>query len=197
LAIGESFTITLSRATNLDDCGDIHNVATVAGSNEPDGATGNNSDDATVAVDCPAGAGLTPGFWKNWDNHFTVGEFEELLPTSVASTIEEVNEIFADYDNSAPVTGEMLEVFVLANELTINLTVYNFENDPDLPNPSGGTLYGAVVIVVDGVEYELGEALADANEYLTNGTIDGLVPSDEEITALKTILDKFANLNNS
>jgi hypothetical protein len=118
------------------------------------------------------------------------------LPTSVASTIEEVDEIFADYNNNDPVTGEMLEVFVLANELTINLTVYNFENDPDLPNPSGGTLYGAVTIVVDGVEYELGEALEDANEYLTEGTINGEPPTDEEITALKTILDLFANLNN-
>jgi uncharacterized repeat protein (TIGR01451 family) len=196
LAVGQSFSVTVFRLTNLDDCGDINNTATVAGVNEPGGATGNNSDGATVAVDCPAGAGLTPGFWKNWDNHFTDEEFQKLLPTSVASTIEEVNEIFADYNNSAPVTGEMLEVFVLANELTINLTVYNFENDPDLPNPSGGSLYGAVVIV-DGDEYNLGDALADANEYIEFGTIDGEVPTAEEITALKTILDTFANLNNS
>ena len=229
LALGASFTITVFRLTNLDDCGDIYNVADVAGSNEPDGATGNNSDSATVQVDCPVGGGLTPGYWKNWRNHYawteegdvtTSTEFAILLQDTVADVgtdeenIARADEIFADYNNNDPASGEMLEVFILANELTINLTVWNFENPDDLLfMETGIAMYGAVEITHELVDYNLGEVLFAANAYLVSITPevddpyipaygDPLIaendnPSDAHVTALKTILDLFANLNNS
>jgi uncharacterized repeat protein (TIGR01451 family) len=48
----EPFTVTLSGATDAESCADIPNQATVSASNEPQGATGNNTDGDTVVVQC-------------------------------------------------------------------------------------------------------------------------------------------------
>jgi uncharacterized repeat protein (TIGR01451 family) len=56
LAVDGEITIMVSGDTNLDDCGPLVNSVTVDASNEPtDTETrGNNTDSATVVVDCPA-----------------------------------------------------------------------------------------------------------------------------------------------
>ncbi len=50
---GENRSVTVSGTTSLADCADLPNLATTAASNEPDEATGDNSDDATIIVTCP------------------------------------------------------------------------------------------------------------------------------------------------
>ncbi|HJW76618.1 MAG TPA: DUF11 domain-containing protein, partial [Thermoleophilia bacterium] len=53
LAPGASATVRVSGTTSSEVCGSVPNTATVAAANEPAGNQGNNSDDATVIVDCP------------------------------------------------------------------------------------------------------------------------------------------------
>jgi uncharacterized repeat protein (TIGR01451 family) len=53
LASGASRTITVSKTTDADDCGSIHNEVTVSASNEAAEDTTNNDDDADIAVSCP------------------------------------------------------------------------------------------------------------------------------------------------
>ena len=48
----EPFTVTVSAPTTVAACGDLPNLAEVSASNEPDSATENNSDDATIDVQC-------------------------------------------------------------------------------------------------------------------------------------------------
>ncbi len=58
LAKGDKpFTVTLSGPTARADCGDLPNMAEVSATNEatgPEGATGNNRDEASIAVLCPS-----------------------------------------------------------------------------------------------------------------------------------------------
>ena len=53
LAVDASVTVRVSGTTDAADCGLVPNTATVAASNEPAGATGNNSDRDSVTVRCP------------------------------------------------------------------------------------------------------------------------------------------------
>ena len=53
MAPGEFFTIRVSGVTTAVDCGEIPNTASVSSSNEADEDTANNSDDATIVVECP------------------------------------------------------------------------------------------------------------------------------------------------
>jgi uncharacterized repeat protein (TIGR01451 family) len=55
---GETFTVHVSGETNNasaedNDCGDLPNTASATASNEADEDTENNSDDATIVVECP------------------------------------------------------------------------------------------------------------------------------------------------
>jgi hypothetical protein len=127
--------------------------------------------------------GLTPGYWKNWDNHYTAAQFQILLAGTIAGSIAEADFIFAEYDASDPQDLTILRAFVLANQLTINLTLH-----PELPNPSGGNLFGRCTLRDYPDAMTLGEALERALEI-----IGGDPASDEEILHVKTILDRYAN----
>jgi uncharacterized repeat protein (TIGR01451 family) len=55
---GATFTVHVSGASNNasaedNDCGDLPNIASASASNEAQGDTANNSDDATIVVECP------------------------------------------------------------------------------------------------------------------------------------------------
>ena len=52
LAKGDQASVTVSGQTSTEDCGNLPNLATVAASNEAEQAMGNNSDDATIVVEC-------------------------------------------------------------------------------------------------------------------------------------------------
>jgi hypothetical protein len=127
--------------------------------------------------------GLTPGYWKNWRNHYTPAQFEILLQGTIAGNIAAADFIFAEYDASDPQDLTILKAFVLANQLTLNLTLH-----PELPNPSGGNLFLRCTLRDYPDEMTLGEALERALEI-----IGGDPASDEEILHVKTVLDRYAN----
>ena len=53
IAAGGQKVVTVTTTTVPTDCPSIHNVVTVAASNEAPAATGNNTDDADIVVNCP------------------------------------------------------------------------------------------------------------------------------------------------
>jgi protocatechuate 3,4-dioxygenase beta subunit len=129
-------------------------------------------------------AGLTPGYWKNWRNHYIEAEFEILLEGTIAGSIAEADAIFDHWDASDPSDLTILNAFILANQLTINLTQH-----PELPNPSGGSMFYGCLIYYDGewasMDWAMAEALAihaDVGSY-----------EDWYIIYIKNILDVFAN----
>ncbi len=128
--------------------------------------------------------GLTPGYWKNWRNHYTSAQFETLLVGTIAANIDEADLIFEHWDASDPSDLTILKAFVLANQLTINLTQH-----PELPNPSSGSLFYACLLTYNGDTWSLGEALAIALEIIS----DPYAYDPAYILYIKDILDAFAN----
>jgi hypothetical protein len=128
----------------------------------------------------PACDGLTPGYWKNWRNHYSSAQFTSLLAGTIASTIAQADAIFANASSKDAV--QQLAAFVLANQLTLNLT------GTDLPNPddAGLTLDCHGLLETD----TLGDALDTALAMLAN---PGGYTRDQ-ILAVKDVLDYIANL---
>ena len=136
--------------------------------------------------------GLTPGYWKNWRNHYNRGQMRTLLEETIASGITEADDIFDHWDASPGDELSILKAMTLANQLTINLT-----QNPGLPNPSEGSLFGFCTLPDDGANLE--EILEMALEYIdrledANSDND---PSRDEILRVASILDAFANLRTS
>lgn len=126
----------------------------------------------------PLCVGLTPGYWKNWKNHYTEEQFLSLLAgTLVLSTAEA--EAILGY-NGKDALGKLAK-FVLANQLTLNLT------GTDLPNPDDAGL--TLDCTVPDAATDLGAALELAMDMLAN---PGLY-SDDEVLAVKDFLDAIAN----
>jgi len=85
MAEGDVESVTVERETTSDDCGELPNTVTVAADNEePVHGPTDNTDSATIIVECPGNSGCTPGFWKthadpdtqnpgNQDNEWPVG----------------------------------------------------------------------------------------------------------------------------
>jgi hypothetical protein len=125
--------------------------------------------------------GLTPGYWKNWKNHYSYDQFAELIDNTSfpdLSNTEATNILKANN----PALARLFK-FVLANELTLALT--NLEN---LPNPSGGNL--TETCAVNGGS-QLGASLVIALDMLENpGNY-----TEQEILDMGSILDAIANLN--
>ncbi|MFQ5820134.1 MAG: collagen binding domain-containing protein [Candidatus Heimdallarchaeota archaeon] len=140
--------------------------------------------------------GLTPGYWKNWRNHYNDTQLGTLLEGTIADVgtnaedIAAADAIFEHWDASDPSDLTILRAFVLANQLTINLTQH-----PGLPNPSDGSLWGVCLLLGREDEGTLGEALATALDYISRieDDIPSNDPSDAEILYIKDILDAFAN----
>ena len=162
------------------------------------GDTGNVCTSATVTVSRMKGAtvlfkqksptppppsvciGLTPGYWKNWKNHYTEAQFASLLPGTIATSVANANAIFAAKGSDAI---QKLRWFVLANQLTLNLT------GTALPNPSQGNLNLACTLVPN--TPALGLTLQTALNIL-NGV--GGPYSTSYILSVKSALDAFANM---
>ncbi len=60
---GGFFSVSVQAVTDAEDCGDLPNTATATVSNEPAGKDTDNSDSASITVNCPD-EGCTPGFWQ-------------------------------------------------------------------------------------------------------------------------------------
>jgi len=53
LASGATYKVTVCRTTTPEDCGDLENTATVSADNEPQADQSDDSDSATITVNCP------------------------------------------------------------------------------------------------------------------------------------------------
>jgi hypothetical protein len=139
--------------------------------------------------------GLTPGYWKNWDNHYKNGQMKTLLQGTIADINNSIAEANAIFDHWAARPGDelsILKAMTLANQLTINLT------STDLPNPSEGSLFGFCTLPDDDGE-NLAEILETALDYIDRleNTDPFDDPSRDEILSVAYILDRFANLRTS
>jgi len=124
--------------------------------------------------------GLTPGFWKNWRNHFSDAEFTDLLDGTIAANISQADAIFDHWDASPDDELTILKAMLLANQLTLNLSA----SDP-------GNQYGwlAPYVSIEGMG-TLQQAINDALAILANPS--GY--SRDYILGIKNKLDAFANL---
>jgi len=106
--------------------------------------------------------GLTPGYWKNWRNHYTSAQFCELVQGTVADVdgctadIAAADAIFEHWDASPGDEMTIVLAFLLANQLTLNLT------QTTLPNPSEGSLVPGSSIECDGTPIVLSDVIEDA-----------------------------------
>ncbi len=123
--------------------------------------------------------GLTPGFWKNWANHYTAAQFATLIDgTSFPSLTNAQAKSILSANNPALTR---LRKFLLANQLTMSLS-----NQPGFPNPSGGALSGDCRVggnLLSSTIITALDMLANPGDYTT-----------QEILDLGTVLDTFANL---
>jgi len=99
----------------------------------------------------PPGAGLTPGYWKNWRNKYTDAQFLGLLAGTIANNnIARADAIFDEYNASPGKEMTILRAFLLTVQLTIalvssGLPVPDGVNlSPSAPLPGGGTLADAI-----------------------------------------------------
>jgi hypothetical protein len=133
--------------------------------------------------------GLTPGYWSNWDNHYTSEQFLVLLQGTIAAgNISQANFYLTSTGCDDGDALHCMERFLLANQLTLNLTKML-----GLPNPDGAELYPACELdqypsVEGNLGVWLGTALAIHDEA-------GSGYSRDFILTVKTVLDWFANMN--
>jgi hypothetical protein len=125
--------------------------------------------------------GLTPGYWVNWRNHYTEEEFTSLLVGTIASSIAD-----ADYklsslgcDNDDAI--HCLQRFILANQLTLNLTSSDLLFKPGEMYPMC-ELFGYPEITGT-----IEDWIAGALDAISEG-----LPRDV-ILCYKSVLDLFAN----
>lgn len=129
----------------------------------------------------PRCGGLTPGYWKNWRNKYTTAQFTLLLQGTVATSIVDADNILKTNNPAVP----RLKKFVLASQLTINLTNLIAAGN-NLPNPSGGSL----VSTCSAGGGQLGPTLTIALQILANPS----AYTTAYIDSIKNILDAIANL---
>ena len=156
--------------------------------------------------------GLTPGYWqaKLFDpanNQINDYDFDQSIllitdtivddGTLTQDDIDEALVILRLPDASDPI--QKLEKFVLANQLTLNLTQL-VAGDPGFPNTDSASLFGACMLLDNLDVGSLGDLLDLAIEYINAGQAttdfndDGFI-NDQDVLDLKTVLDQFANLN--
>ncbi|MGD2071746.1 MAG: hypothetical protein PVI57_23980 [Gemmatimonadota bacterium] len=129
--------------------------------------------------------GLTPGYWKNWKNHYAMEEFASLLAETNFSDLT-VEEATAVLKKGGKDPLDKLMKFMLANELTLALT------ETELPNPDGAAL-SAGCVDPEG-DMELGAALEAAWAIVL---ADGEGYSKHDILMYKDILDRIANMDST
>ena len=125
--------------------------------------------------------GLTPGYWKNWSNHYTAAQFETLIQGTIAGSITQANAILS-YEGSEAI-GK-LRKFILANQLTLNLVA-----NPGFPNPDGAFLNAGCT------SYWNPTALGDAMQTALAMHANPRGYTKDAILAVKDILDHIANMN--
>ncbi|OGY26460.1 MAG: hypothetical protein A2Z24_00405 [Candidatus Woykebacteria bacterium RBG_16_44_10] len=128
--------------------------------------------------------GLTPGYWSNWRNHYTEGQFLPLLQGTVAAgNVALADDYLSSVGCDADDALHCMRRFLLANQLTLNLTQHS-----ELPNPDDAGLVGLCRIEGIGT---LQSAISDALAILARP----LGFSRDEILVVKNRLAAFAELN--
>ncbi len=131
--------------------------------------------------------GLTPGYWKNWRNHYTSEQFCELITGTIADVgdctadIAAADAIFEHWDASPGDELTILKAFLLADQLTLNLTQLS-----GMPNPSDGSLVPECSLDYNGTPIVLSEVIAQALDILSDGY------GRDDILTVKNWLAAFA-----
>ena len=128
--------------------------------------------------------GLTPGYWSNWRNHYTAAEFTGLLAGTIAGSIDEADAILNSNSCDGNDAKGCLAKFVLANELTLNLTAA-IAGGASLFNGDDAGL--SLQCQLPGNSKTLSYWLNEAYGLLGGG-------NRNYILEVKTALDDFANL---
>jgi hypothetical protein len=128
--------------------------------------------------------GLTPGYWSNWRNHYTAPEFTGLLAGTIAGSIDEADAILNSNSCDGNDAKGCLAKFVLANELTLNLTAA-IAGGASLFNGDDAGL--SLQCQLPGTSKTLSYWLNEAYGLLGGG-------NRNYILKVKTALDDFANL---
>ena len=102
----------------------------------------------------------TPGFWINWENHFTDEEFSRLVDGTIASgsiadAVDYLTSLGCDDEDAI----HCLRRLLLANQLTVNLTNLSLR-DALFPNPDGA--YMTLETSLEGGGINLGQCIQDA-----------------------------------
>ncbi len=130
-------------------------------------------------------SGLTPGYWKNWRNHYTAEQFTALLAGTIASDISSADAIFAHYNAKQSDVLTILRAQLLAAQLTVNLS-----GMPQMPNPGSAYLSLAGRVEWNNGTVTVGEAVNNALTILANPS----AYTRGEILGAKDLLDMINNL---
>jgi len=162
-----------------------------------------NSGDGTVTYNFSNSAGcggLTPGYWKNWRNHYNVTEITNLLQGTIASNYTNLDAIFTIFDNSPCNELHHLQAMILANQLTLNLSQTNLKNwEKNLVgaclisgNESAGTLENALEVSLE-ILNDPNCAICDNPDPPGSSRCRDTYDGDGGSTYWAGILDQFAN----
>jgi hypothetical protein len=131
--------------------------------------------------------GLTPGYWSNWRNHYSQVEFNGLLAGTIAGSIAEADVILTDNSCDGNDAIDCMRKFLLANQLTLNLTAAIADGDSLFNGDDAGL---SPLCQVPGLPGSLGYWLERALAFHYKGG-----GNRNDILEVKTMLDYFANLN--
>lgn len=129
--------------------------------------------------------GLTPGYWKNWRNHYTSEQFAALLAGTIAENIDSADLIFTTYNAKQKNVESILKAQLLATQLTINLS-----RMPEMPNPDNAYLSKYGQVEWNNEVITVGDAVNKALYILANPS----VYTRDEILAVKDLLDMINNM---
>jgi hypothetical protein len=133
--------------------------------------------------------GLTPGYWKNWRNHYTSAEFNVLIQGTIAGSIADADAILGDDECSGLNALDCMRKFLLANQLTLNLTVLLASGESLFNGDDAGLSPQCVIPGYPGtLAYWLDQALMFHVADKINGG------NRQAILDVKNMLDRFANM---
>jgi uncharacterized repeat protein (TIGR01451 family)/fimbrial isopeptide formation D2 family protein len=191
LAAGAHVDIVISGTVDNNDCGPIPNHVTVSASNEPAGATGNNSADATIVVQCadvsvvktadvsPISAGQNAAFsitvTNNGPDAAVNVVLNDTLPAGVAWTVSNVTKNGSTVSNPcAAISGGTLHCD-LGDMANGDVFVIHIGGETDFADC--GTLHNVVTIGADNEPAGAGANNTDDADVVVNCPVLGIAKS--------------------
>jgi uncharacterized repeat protein (TIGR01451 family)/fimbrial isopeptide formation D2 family protein len=191
LAAGAHVDIVISGTVDNNDCGPIPNHVTVSASNEPAGATGNNSADATIVVQCadvsvvktadvsPISAGQNAAFsitvTNNGPDAAVNVVLNDTLPAGVAWTVSNVTKNGSTVSNPCDaISGGTLHCD-LGDMANGDVFVIHIGGETDFADC--GTLHNVVTIGADNEPAGAGANNTDDADVVVNCPVLGIAKS--------------------